>query len=581
MRKLTNLVLLLLCLGANAQLQVQDIMEKNVSVKYINTPLEKVFIDLRDRYNVGFSYSSMNVPVNRPVSLVAKNKPLKWVLEEVLKDLELESVAVEGQIVIKKAKPKPKAARESQIVPMATASNNSYQREMEIRQAEIELLADSIRSLKNEVIRLTEIIDSISTNAVQPKRDTVAVEGKIVVEDLKNESKKLNDRISELANKLRTVLKTTDTTKVGLESKMYFYTVAYNHLPAGFKYPAVGFVNVVNGYYDGGLALGFINYIGGDAKGADIGYVNLSNGNFDGLQIGYVNGNNGFVKGSQFGFVNVNNGNMDGAEFGYVNINNGSSKGAQFGFVNINTDSVRGARFGFVNVNEGNFKGFDAGFVNANDGDSKATTLGFVNANTGDRTGVDIGFVNIADKFKKGFAIGFVNIYDTVNAKALPIGFLTIARNGYYKLEVGASDVFQPQALFKLGVKKFYTQFGAGANLFQNELAWGYAFGIGSRWDMGKGYDFSLEAVSWQILEKGYTFDNDTYNAIHQIRTVFAKNITPKTSVFLAPSFNVSVATNKNKEYKGSALPVYDLFDETYNDTNVKMWVGASAGLRF
>jgi hypothetical protein len=335
---------------------------------------------------------------------------------------------------------------------------------------------------------------------------------------------------------------------------------------------------------------------------------------------GFGNIENDFVNGAQFaGFFNIVKNEVHGAQFaGFTNLTAGYVKGAQFaGYVNVVADSVEAGQFaGFVNVNTGKTKGVQAaGFVNEVTNDIHAAQLagfvnyahnvkgvqlaGFVNLAMGDVNGFQgSGFVNVAQNVK-GVQLSIINIADSIDG--VPIGLLSIVRkNGYRRVEVWSSETLQANVAFKTGVEKFYNIFAFGMQYAGEEFRWGGGYGIGTNFYSGKVFSMNLDLLSFYIQEEdekyrteniinndGETltiYDSDV-NLLNYLRLGLNFQLANHLSIFVAPTFNVMVSEVKNIETGeiGSNLPPsWTVYDKTFdNRTNVKMWPGFNAGLRF
>lgn len=136
------------------------------------------------------------------------------------------------------------------------------------------------------------------------------------------------------------------------------YTFFVNILPDQFPYPAVGFVNIINGSHQG-FQLGFVQITRQDFSGSAVGFVQVSGERVVGNQLGFVNVAAKKLEGLQLGFVNIS-ARIQGNQWGFVNVGK-SLKGNQFGFVNIADTLESGLPIGFISVvKKGGYKAFSA-----------------------------------------------------------------------------------------------------------------------------------------------------------------------------------------------------------------------------
>ena len=354
----------------------------------------------------------------------------------------------------------------------------------------------------------------------------------------------------------------------------------------GFE--ASGFVSVLKGDMKGAQFSGFVNANLGNTKGAQFaGYLNFNKQEFEGVQLaGFVNTVTNNTEGVQAaGFVNTVVGEFDGAQFaGFVNVATKESSGAQFaGFVNTVTDSIDGFQgAGFVNYSMGNSLGQASGFMNANVGDLNGVQAsGFVNVNTGKVKGAQLaGFVNITKRLK-GTQIGFFNYVDSLES-GTPIGFLSFVRNGYRAFEVSTSETLYGIATFKTGTRNFYNIFSLGGGMQNEQILWGWGYGLGTIIDVSKKMDIAMEVQAFHINQD--VWNTNHLNLLNKVSIQAAYQIMPSLEVFGGPTFNVVVSDTENSEGNvvSSLIAPYTTFSKVYSDgTKVEMYPGFTLGVRF
>ena len=134
---------------------------------------------------------------------------------------------------------------------------------------------------------------------------------------------------------------------------------------------------------------------------------------------------------------------------------------------------------------------------------------------------------------------------------------------------------------FKFGKRKFYNilQFGYR---FTNDI-WSIGYGVGTGLRLADNQHIHLEWVISHVNEGDWWTTNK--NWLHQLKCSYDWNFGEENySLFLGPNFNWSVSTIRPSEmdaFSGSNLPSYTLVDTTRPNANWKMWIGATAGLRF
>jgi hypothetical protein len=290
---------------------------------------------------------------------------------------------------------------------------------------------------------------------------------------------------------------------------------------------------------------------------------------------------------------------LEGLEFaGFGSIEKNYVKGFQFsGFFNLvgnpgainNGYSLQGGQFaGFLNVSGGNSRGVQsAGFLNVTKNIQGAQLAGFMNI-ADNVKGVQVaGFLNRA-KFVKGSQIGIINVADTLTG--VPIGlFSYVKKGGYRRLELFYADDFEANAIYKIGVHKYYNFLGLSAQL-DGKKRWAYGAGFGAEWKPARRFHINTDIASYYVVEDSYEnfpdglFDNYEVNLLNKFRLLATVQLTKRLAIFGGPVYNVFVSRYQDtgETEVGSQLVTNTFYNRTAaNGTNVKMWVGFNAGIRF
>lgn len=327
-----------------------------------------------------------------------------------------------------------------------------------------------------------------------------------------------------------------------------------------------------NGGLDGVELSGFGGMLKNDMKGTQI-------AGFGNLVLGQGNGFQGA------GFFNYTKLHFDGVQTaGFANIITSDAKAWQLsGFGNVTTQKLEGAQIaGFGNYSIGNTIGQASGFSNLNDGDLKGFQIaGFANVNTESVEGVQIaGFANYT-KTLKGVQIAPFNYVDSLE-KGIPIGVFTIVKNGYRAFEISTSETLYGAVSFKTGTKQFYNILSVGASYKNDMVLWGWGYGIGTMISMKNNWGLAIELLSYQINEDEWF--TEALNTNNKLLCTASKKVSEKMNVFGGISWNVNVSETVDHDGNtfNSSITPWNVFDETYgNDTNVKMYPGFTAGIRF
>ncbi len=355
-----------------------------------------------------------------------------------------------------------------------------------------------------------------------------------------------------------------------------------------------GMSNVVLDTLSGVQLAGFNNTLHGYMNGVQIsGFNNVTTQNVDGLQLtGFVNVAVKDVKlGQLAGFANYCN-NVDGGQAaGFANFAAGDVNWGQMsGFANYGK-SVKGFQIaGFANVSQNEVSGGQiAGGINYGKTGGKYQLAGVANIAVEDLNGFQLaGYFNYSKKVN-GYQLAILNVSDTIES-GLPIGVFSFVKKGFHRFEISTNDVFYLSMAYKMGVKKLYNSIRLGYN-FSDNLAVGY--GIGSQFYINSKFNFNLDISSDFIIEtnsidlqmtSGLTFESSTYNYIgtlSKLNAYFDYNLTKRFSIFMGPSLNVSALLKDKDTNLFPNIAPYSFYNETFSDTQIKMWIGGVFGASF
>jgi len=297
---------------------------------------------------------------------------------------------------------------------------------------------------------------------------------------------------------------------------------------------------------------------------------------------GFVNMNKAYMRGSQIaGFANV---------VGLVPAPGYNSQGIQVaGFANYINGSFAGAQIaGFANISRQADSTMQlAGFANVLvRGEKNSQAAGFLNVGE-DISGLQAaGFANIAKNVTGIQVAGFINIADSI--QGIPLGFINVVRkNGYSGFEISGSDFNYFQFIYKMGTPWLYNIYSAGKPMGDLNR-WTIGLGIGTTIPFDELYTLKLEVVAHQELFIGedrapkwlYT---DRLNMVNQVRAIFSRKIIQEVSVFLAPTFNVGIASDKGgpNPLWEDLMPYWKITPVHGARKRIRLWFGFSGGISF
>jgi len=79
-------------------------LDRKITLRIKSKPLGEVINEIGQKANINFSYSTQNIPVEKPVSIKARNASVRSILDELLKKYSIEFTVVESQVILKAIK---------------------------------------------------------------------------------------------------------------------------------------------------------------------------------------------------------------------------------------------------------------------------------------------------------------------------------------------------------------------------------------------------------------------------------------------------------------------------------------------
>ncbi|MFY0600960.1 MAG: hypothetical protein JXR03_14895 [Cyclobacteriaceae bacterium] len=274
---------------------------------------------------------------------------------------------------------------------------------------------------------------------------------------------------------------------------------------------------------------------------------------------------------------------VEGVEFGsLVNITRTNSGFAQFaGLTNLTGKTATGIQAAGLANRAKTVKGTQmAGLINSVNTSNGLQLAGLANqADT--LNGVQIsGLVNYA-KTVNGLQLGFINIADTVESGA-SIGFISIVKTGLHHFEVSNNDVIAVNLTFRSGTDRFYGIFTAGIQA-RSEPLWTAGLGFGTRFDLKKDKIVGSVEVTGSGINRTQGNLDQELNLLNKLSFNVGYQLTKRILINAGPVLNVYVTRDLNSESGkyGYNLNHKNLFNQTSNGTNTRMWIGYQAGIWF
>jgi len=278
------------------------------------------------------------------------------------------------------------------------------------------------------------------------------------------------------------------------------------------------------------------------------------------LIAGYSAGLNGV---ELAGIANFDKGDVRGVQVsGIADVVGGKVSGVQLaGIHNEDLDSLRGVQAG--------------GISNRVWGSVEGVQLsGIVNETKGDVYGVQAsGILNKARRVK-GVQLGLVNIADTCSG--FMIGIVNIARCGMHEFSVFGNEMLPINIAYKSGTRKMYIILQTGADLSNDERAYGYGIGIGNETSLGRRFALNTEYVlNTFIVGHGRELPN-----VSRLQVMLRCRMFKSFSIYTGPAISITSPT-KALAPDGYKMILPKAGYHTLDAGNAVAWFGYTIGINF
>ena len=591
--------LLTLFLGCFFSLAVsaQSLLNRTVSIAVKQQPLSKVLTTISQQGGFYFSYLSTILPQDSLVSISAKDKSVKQVLDMLFNGDYLYKESGNYIILLKKS-----AGQTYYLISGVVKDRNTGQR---LPNASVYERQQLISALTNDegYFRL-RLKDKYPTAAISVSKDLYADTSLLLTTGYDQE---VEVSISPATYQLKTVditaqVEKTWFGKVFLSSRQKLTSLNIGGFLADKPYqvsltPGLGThgkmsgqvvnkfsFNMVGGYAAGvdGLEIGTVfNIVKGDMQHVQVaGLVNVVGGKTNGVQVaGFHNNVLDSMKGVQVaGFSNITEGSMRGVQMtGAIGQVYNNMNGVQVqGLAGITRGSTNGWQVaGALTYTKGEMQGLQlSGLANYARKDAHGAQIaGAGNINGGVMKGVQIaGLFNYARQMD-GVQIGLVNIADTVNGYS--IGIINIVRHGYKKVALFSTDVLPFNIAWKAGRRELYSILLGGMGIGENNKAWSLGYGIGKMMPFNRTLSLSTEITGQNIFLGDWHHNTQVFRLQPSLHVKLANRI----SLFAGPAMAVYIDDGIR------ALPGYKSTDFSAHypsfriGHSVTSWLGWQAGI--
>ena len=636
-------LLFFICIATTSYSQI-PVLKREVSLSLDNASLEKVLITLANEADFNFSYNSQIINVDTLISLHVENSSVRDILDAILQP-EIRYTVTGYHLILTKEIPKDERDKKNikyeikgyiydsetgealvnvsvydpdGLVAALSDTTGYYDLTLTSKYEQLNLfyskknfydtliiVQPADQSINLKLSRQYPDYDISTLKIMMPATYTPVEEVGIVQKFVTQQQRVQAENIDMINTRF---VQVSVWPNAGTNLKMSGHVenkISLNILAgysAGVKGVELGgLVNIDRKNVSGVQVAGLGNVVGGTTSGVQLsGIFNNNRQDMNGVQItGISNVILDTIKGVQIsGISNVLRGTLHGWQLaGISNFTTESVDGVQIAgisnFTNKDVDVLQVAGIsnigynvngfqvsGLVNVSRGNVGGWQiAGLTNFSKSVKLSQIAGLGNIAVDRVRGAQIGGLFNYARYVDGGQFGFLNIADSVGG--IPVGFLSIVRKGYHKIELSTEEILFSNLTFKIGVRRFYNIFTAGVRPGSTGPVWGFGYGIGGQIGTRKAV-VSLDLKGTQIMEN---VDEQAFNVSFRFSPVVGFRIVKRLSFFLGPAVNLHVSDLKDPEtgeFLTNIAPEKTLIweDVPGTDTKFQLWWGGTFGLR-
>jgi hypothetical protein len=271
---------------------------------------------------------------------------------------------------------------------------------------------------------------------------------------------------------------------------------------------------------------------------------------------------------------------------GFINADRGHVKGVQLaGLANFVGNNVTGFQYATaLNVVMGNIRGFQySTLLNFTAGNFNGVQLaGVGNVLLGNLNGWQIsGGYNFAKIVRSGHQLSVVNYADS--SATTPIGFFSYVRkNGYRRYEVSTDEFNYFNSAFKTGVNAFYNIFTFGFNgLAGNKPLGSIGYGFGTAANLGPKWMFNADLTA-NVVALDKHFDENNLAGLFRLSTALERKLGDRFSLAVGPSLNL-LSGDRPERMRDDRKFLSTIWIGGKPDRGQKTyaWVGFQAAIRF
>lgn len=605
--KLRALVLMGLILMTTIKVSAQNILNKNIDIEVNRQRLDNVLEILSNKGNFYFSYNSSIINRDSLVTISAKNKTVKEILDMLLGSryeyresgnyiilrrapirltlvtsqaiTEGNNYFVSGYVIDEQTGEKIPDASIYEKQRLALASTNDvgyFKLKLKSRYKTAALTVSKqfyedttviIQTGYNQQINVTIVPIEISGQTITITPETLYAPDSIVVEVQKPDSSRW---LYTYIKKDSVKLEKSPFASFLLTSKQKLQSINLRNFftarPVQFSVtPGLSSNGKMNAQVVNNFSFNIFGGYSGGVNGMELaGLFNIDKKTVQYLQIA--------------GLSNIVGGSMIGLQIGGLhNTVLDSVAGLQVGGINNFVKSrIAGVQIGGLYNHVGdNMKGAQvAGLVNFVNRTTKGIQIGGIgNVSTYQVNGVQIASVFNYTRRLKGVQIGLINIADTSNGYS--IGLINIVYHGYHKISLYTNEVLEANIALKSGNRKLYSILLAGANTKSTALTYSFGYGLGKEIPFSKRFGMNLELSSQYLYLGSWDYLNLLNRANLHLHIKFGKVF----SIFAGPSYSM-YTSNQPEGIPDYKYPIPPSSSHTYDFGGYwKGWFGWNVGI--
>ncbi|MCF0058828.1 STN and carboxypeptidase regulatory-like domain-containing protein [Dyadobacter sp. CY356] len=578
---------------ATTKVQAQELLEKRISIRVTNQPLDNVLRQIESLGGFSFSYNPDIIEIKSRVSINVTNQSIREILNDLFKgkvifkerhkyiilnrntkkeDETPPNFNLNGYIINKKTGEKLANASIYEPVTLASTISNQYgyyrirlptspaSVRLEIRKDQfigqsviisnrrntylpILLNPDTLKALSFRQLNIVTKSDSINSPKIEIPQfeyiSTTYVSPDTIIE---TDSLRLQNKLRVTYHRVRKDFSSAfASAKQAINTKNITDTL-YRPVQSSIL-PFISTNRELSGNVVNDFSFNiFAGYSLGTNKLEIGGLFNADRGHVKGVQlagIGNFVGNN--VTGFQYASaLNVVMGNVIGLQYStLLNFTGGNFKGVQWA--------------GVGNVMLGELRGWQIS-----------------------------GAYNYAKRVKSGHQLSTVNYADS--SETTPIGFFSYVRkNGYRRYEVSTDEFNYFNTTFKTGMKAFYNVFTIGFNWkIANKPFGSIGYGFGTAANLGRGWMFNADITANAVAIDKANLKSHNAAGLFRLSTAIEKKTGKRFSIAFGPSLNLLTGNEFGTSYDTrNRLSTFWIGGKPDPGKKNYGWVGFQIAIRF